>query len=94
MSIRDKKLLTRYWFRFDADLASSLVCERQCGVTAYSVDDAIALMSKYVFIDRDVPKKFEIEVDIDVSRLDPNHILPNSGDCSVRGVWYPNVGPS
>ncbi|KRD77375.1 hypothetical protein ASE43_09510 [Lysobacter sp. Root983] len=30
-------------------------------------------------------------VDIDIRDLDPRHVLPNIGVCSVRGVWYPNV---
>jgi len=50
-------------------------------------------MLKYAFKGRGFPKKFEIEIDIDVDTLDRNHVVTNMGDCSIRGVWRPNVGP-
>jgi hypothetical protein len=61
------------------------------GVTAYSMDDARFLLeSEGYAIDPDV----EVIVDIDVSTLDPKHILPNIGPSSFRGVWFPclNIG--
>jgi len=32
-----------------------------------------------------------MEEDVDVRALDGGHVLPNMGDPSVRGVWYPRV---
>ena len=29
--------------------------------------------------------------DVDIRRLDPNHVVPNIGVVTVRGVWYPRV---
>lgn len=75
--------LRRYWFAFP-DLPGF-------GVTAYSIEDAHFLLEgEGYLIDRDV----EVIVDVDVSTLDPNHILPNSGPSCFRGVWFPclNIG--
>jgi hypothetical protein len=27
--------------------------------------------------------------DVDVSQLDAGHVLPNMGDPTLRGVWFP-----
>lgn len=75
--------LKRYWFAFPGLLGF--------GVTAYSLDDAHFLLeSEGYLIDRNV----EVTVDVDVSTLDPTHILPNIGPPACRGVWFPclNIG--
>ncbi|MCA9250591.1 MAG: hypothetical protein R3E58_08480 [Phycisphaerae bacterium] len=89
-----RKLLTRYWFKLDADVAQSFGIRRDYGVTAHSIDDAILLLTKHALDGRDLAKKFELEIDIDVDTLDHNHVTPNIGDCSIRGVWFPNLGCS
>ena len=30
--------------------------------------------------------------DVDLTTLDPNHVLPNIGNVTRRGVWFPNFG--
>ena len=75
--------LRRYWFAVAGLLGF--------GVTAYSIDDARFLLEAEGYsIESDV----EVTVDVDVSTLDPNHILPNAGPSSFRGVWFPclNIG--
>ncbi len=29
------------------------------------------------------------EEDVDISRLDQNHVVPNIGIAAVRGIWFP-----
>lgn len=75
--------LRRYWFAVPG--------LNGFGVTAFSVDDARFLLeAEGYLIDADV----EVITDVDVSTLDPNHVLPNVGPSSFRGVWFPclNVG--
>ena len=84
--------LIRYWFEFnfaDSGLHPSLL--RGCGVTAYSYDDALRLLSEYVFKGNCLPPIANVIENVDVSTLDTNHILPNMGVCIWRGVWYPNI---
>ncbi len=89
--------LTRFWFEFD--VASSNVSTypshagmgRGCGVTAYSYDDAIKLLQDLIFRNDPMPPIGKVIENIDVSTLDPNHILPNIGISSYRGIWYPNL---
>jgi hypothetical protein len=78
--------LTRYWFEF-ADLSESTI--HQCfGVTAWTHDDAISLLSRLI------PnwKQFQLNQiisNVDISTLDTNHVRPNMGVCTVRGIWFP-----
>ena len=30
-----------------------------------------------------------VVADVDVSTLDPKHVLPNAGPAAVRGIWFP-----
>lgn len=77
------QMLRRFWFAIPSSFGF--------GVTAYSIGDAFFLLeSEGILIDHTV----EVIVDIDVSTLDPNHILPNAGPPCFRGVWFPcfNIG--
>jgi hypothetical protein len=61
------------------------------GVTAYDVDDANRLLDENLFKAETRPALAGLIEDIDVSTLDPNHILPNIGFTTIRGIWYPNL---
>jgi hypothetical protein len=81
---------TRYWFSFDLKLVDEpppglLI---GCGVTAYSYEDALMILRERVF-NADVPNPKSVIEDIDVSTLDPGHILPNMGSVMKRGIWFP-----
>ncbi len=75
--------LRRYWFAVPGLLGF--------GVTAYSIDDARFLLEGEGYL---IEPDVEVTVDVDVSTLDPKHILPNAGPSSFRGVWFPclNIG--
>jgi len=79
--------LTRYWLKFSR-LATPHPLNLGCGVTAWSLDDALRLI-RSVFPDLSLGPPIEIIQNIDVSTLDPGHVLPNMGDVTLRGVWWP-----
>lgn len=84
-------MLRRYWFEFEEPSAGALPpgTRAGCGVTAYSHDDGLAILRQRVFPGGDVPTIRKVVEDVDVSCLDPQHVIPNMGSVSRRGVWYP-----
>ncbi len=83
-------MLRRYWITFSpAGIASPL--NLGCGITAKSrreAEDMAASMVFPIFGEREIVNMLE---DIDVSSLDPDHILPNIGDPASIGVWFPPI---
>jgi hypothetical protein len=84
-SFENKNLLHRYWLVFEGSFGGSY------GVTAYSYDDALTLLKKCEFKDKDAPKIKKIIEDVEISSLDAGHILPNMGVVTIRGIWYPRI---
>lgn len=80
--------LRRYWFEFSGP-ESSRWPRIGCGVSAYTYEDALNLIRERVFVGADVPEIARVVEDIDVSTLDANHVLPNMGLVTVRGIWFP-----
>lgn len=82
--------LHRYWIRFAPHAPLGLGCLRLgCGVTAWTEDDAIRLLRECVFEDGELPEIADIITDIDFRDLEANHVRPNIGVVSRRGVWFP-----
>lgn len=88
--------LLRYWFRWrhPSDAAAHAIYSRVgaglgCGVTAVDVEDAKNLISTVVLRGDPVPLIADVVEDVDVQTLDEGHVVPNMGDPSVRGVWFP-----
>ena len=80
------------WFRFDASaerLASG--AGLGCGLTAVDRRDAEAMLAASVFGGGPLPAVLEVVEDVDVRDLDEGHVLPNLGDPSARGVWFPRL---
>ena len=69
----------------------------QFGVTAYSIDDAKLLLKeqyfKGIFRQIEIPQIKKVTENIRFQDLDQNHVVPNMGPISERGVWYPNLFP-
>ena len=89
-------LLHRYWFEFDFSAQAASYGWRYlpalgCGITAYNYADAIRIMQIFLLRDPGMPLFKAVIVDIDVSTLDPRHILPNIGVPVWRGLWYPKI---
>jgi hypothetical protein len=80
--------LRRYWFKF-ARLEKPSVLNLGCGVTAYSLDDAVSLIRERVFAPEPLPQIEQATEDVDVSTLDQGHVIPNMGLVTTRGIWFP-----
>jgi hypothetical protein len=86
--------LHRFWIEFVADkdelgLPLSSLLLPGVGVTAVDEEDALELIRRDLVPDDDLPPVSRVVTDIDVSTLDPGHVLPGVGDPSRRGVWFP-----
>ncbi|GAB3836848.1 hypothetical protein [Hymenobacter jeollabukensis] len=80
--------LTRYWIELKGKAAPA----NQFGVTAYTVDDALGLITEYferTYQEEGPVEALRIVENVDVSTLDEGHVLPNMLPPTYRGVWYP-----
>jgi hypothetical protein len=69
--------LRRFWFKRLVGIGY--------GVTAYSLEDA-----EQHLCSSGLPRDWVTVVeDVDVSLLDPHHVLPNVGAVIFPGVWFP-----
>jgi hypothetical protein len=80
--------LHRYWIEFEGSVFSTGFGPG-CGVTAWTKEDAIALLRSGPFRDKQMPAVSAIKTDVDVSSLDEGHVLPNMEAPNRRGIWYP-----
>lgn len=65
---------------------------RHFGVSAYSLADALSLLTTAGFeID---PNQAEVKEGVTAADLDSNHVVPNMGVIVRRGVWFPNLNSS
>jgi hypothetical protein len=83
--------MTRFWITFKIDTPEGVVppFPRNYGVTAFDLEDALRLLKEAVFRDRGMYEIESVVPDVDVSALDPDHVLPNIGVPAGRGIWYP-----
>ena len=79
--------LRRYWFKFRTPRFPAAL-NIGCGVSAYSYEDAVNLLRERVFGGKE-PDIVVCDADVDVSKLDHKHVLPNIGSMVVRGIWFP-----
>lgn len=86
-------MLNRYWFTFGEkkDAADLGILSAGCGVTAYDLIDAKAMLEKIVFPAYGRRDIVSIQEGVDISMLDRNHVQLNMGVPSNRGVWFPLV---
>jgi hypothetical protein len=85
-TVRDH--LHRYWFTFH-DPPEASAFGLGCGVTAVDREDAERLLRGSWFAADGLPQIHDAIEDVDVHDLDAGHVVPNMGDPSVRGVWFP-----
>lgn len=65
------------------------------GVTAYSEEDAFALIREQGFDQwYEGAKEVRVTSGVRIDDLDRNHLIPNMGPLQFRGVWLPaaNIG--
>lgn len=83
--------MIRYWFEFDLSNYENPPLEivRGCGVTAWSLEDALNIIKEKIFIDREIaPIKKCIE-NVDITTLQTNSKLSNMGVPVWPGIWFP-----
>jgi hypothetical protein len=76
--------LQRFWFHIAGDVGSPL----GYGVTAWTQEDAVSILQTVIFKSTPLPN-YDVQADVDVSRLDAEHILPNMESPTWRGIWFP-----
>ena len=76
-------LLHRYWFKTRVRLGY--------GVTAFALEDARQLLADCIHQFEREPEFVSIIEDVEVSTLDPGHVLPDMGPPNFRGVGYPRI---
>lgn len=83
--------MKKYWFTFKnysiTELPPGLAYG--CGITAYNYEDAISIIRSKVFLGIQLPNKFDFIENVSLEDLDKNHVLPNIGIPTNRGVWFP-----
>ena len=64
------------------------------GVSAYSLEDAVALLRAYGYVIDPADAAVEIREGAALSDFERRHIAPNMGPTQLRGVWFPqhNLG--
>ena len=82
--------LRRFWIEFEPCPTFGV----GFGVTAIDVDDALGLIEHWreELSSRDIeplPPPTRVVEDVDVSTLDPGHVLNQMNPPIWRGVWYP-----
>jgi hypothetical protein len=81
--------LTRYWIEFEnTGDQMPLGIRLGVGVTGLGREDALDLVRDRVFDGR-LPTIQKMIEAVDVSTLDPGHVLPNMGSPADRGIWFP-----
>ncbi|WP_147414346.1 hypothetical protein [Sphingomonas gilva] len=80
--------LRTFWIDFEK-LDKPTPLNLGCGVSAFSREEAIGLIQRYIFGNRTMPVILNIIDDVKLSDLDKKHVAPNIGSTSVRGIWFP-----
>jgi hypothetical protein len=62
-----------------------------CGVTGFDAQDALDRMHAELFEARPMPDIDSVTLDVDISTLDSDNVLPFIGNPTTLGVWFPKV---
>ena len=81
------KLLIAFWISFPEDNFPI----RCFGVTAYSIDDAYALLEASGYDYHHIAKRININENVKWDDLEENQVQRNIGPIVVRGIWYPHL---
>lgn len=91
-------LLHRYWIAFATAPPRGPEgytpfgrIHRFCGVTAYTLDDALYLIRQQLTLGHDLPAIDHVIEEIESATLDAGHIHPNMGQPFWRGAWWPCI---
>ncbi len=83
--------LRKYWFKLDLTMNDPhpIGTLMGCGVTASSKEKALELLRERVFRSHPMPSIKKCIEGVEISELDTKHVLPNIGDSSQSGIWFP-----
>lgn len=81
--------LRRFWFEFEKALGNTNF--KSIGVTAWTFGDAFVIIKERFDAGEALPNALKIIEDVDITTLDQNHVIPNMGAPTVRGIWFPNI---
>lgn len=83
--------LRRFWIKFKLTIDDSPPpgVLLGVGVTSNSFEEALELIKKSVFQLDGLPEVERFTEDVDIRELDQGHVVPNMGDPSTKGIWYP-----
>ena len=83
--------MRRFWFKFEIDKPTDVPpgISYGCGITAFNLDDAKAILLQKVFKSKSIKIKYEVTENINIDELDQDHVVLNMLPPSVRGVWFP-----
>ena len=83
--------LHKYWFKFNLTINDPHPVGTLMGggVTASSFTEAVSLLRNQVFRSLPMPSIAKSITDVEMFDLDAKHVLPNMGDSSQRGIWFP-----
>ncbi|MDF2233295.1 hypothetical protein P2H44_12100 [Albimonas sp. CAU 1670] len=79
----------RFWIEFERAPGQVATALHSFGVTAPSRDAALALIRERAYCGKVPLPVAKIVEDVDVSTLDPNHVLPNMEPPHETGIWFP-----
>jgi hypothetical protein len=77
--------LRRYWFEFDSNTPLKI----KVGVTAYYLNDALAVIKEKIFKAEELPPYTKCIEDIDIGKLDQNLVINNMHTPNLWGIWFP-----
>jgi hypothetical protein len=92
MKTTHARRLSRFWATLGNPPAFSPL-GLGCGLTAFGPDDARTLINDSILSKYPEVELVELAEDVDVSKLDA-HVLPNIGDVTARGIWFPLGSPA
>ncbi len=80
---------TRYWIEFSDPLLGNAI-GLGCGISALDEAQARQILEQQVFSKLGHLQIKSIQSDIDIGSLNQNKVIPNMGDVTVIGVWFPH----
>lgn len=86
-----KNIYKRFWIEFEIDNVFSFPAGIGigCGVTAIDYNDALALIDSKIFSNMIRPNIKNVIENVDIRRLDHDHVIPNMNPPNDRGIWFP-----
>jgi len=79
--------LIPFWITFPVDKLPIL----GFGVTAFTIEDAYSILEEYGYNYHQIAKRVAVKKDITWDEIEADHVRPNIGPITVRGIWFPHL---